>query len=764
MVKEFEMELEVNRELFYNEESMFGIYSCDLIEYNTELIRNKYGNIALQGNTRKLTEGGRYNIKFEGAYSHVKYGDFYKIVEVEAQKLDTLDGQDKFLREIISESHHASLKKAYPNEKLVDFILAGKVNINKTKGIKEKTLLRIIDEINANMHLAVLMSRLAELDIPSNKLSKILQHFKSPEEALQTIENNIYTLCDIKTFGFKTVDDIALRRGDDPKGSSRIEACIKYALSQDTNEGHTWSIRSHLLATSSDMLGLPISDVDHVLNEMSKDDIYKTEDQVGLAHIRRKEKHILQNLIRIKEAFVAPNIDNIEIKMKNTEDYQGFEFTDEQRKAIIEGSQHGVMVMNGVAGSGKSATVKGLIDSLGTDNYMTACLSGKAVQVLSQRGIKSSTIHRMLGFEDGRFVYDEESPLPFDVVVLDEVSMINVPLVNSVIQAIGTGAKLIIVGDSGQLPAIGYGDVLRDLLATNLFPTFELTKVHRQAAKSGILSLANSVREGNQVFDYDYSGTETFGELKDQTVISYANKENIPSDIVNIAKAYKARIKSPSDLFDFQVIVANRERGALSVKSLNNQLQAVFNDMKLPTLNRNGYEYRVGDKIITQGNAYGKYKFNSVSQYYSIMEMANEMDDKEAKQFLKQYKIDLFNGTMGYIHTIDKSSKMVFICIEGADGVIGLSETELDKIDMAYVATVHKLQGSGIKNVIFALDYGAYKLLSKQLVYTALTRASLKGVALVENNALYAAIKNDASGMRRTFLADMIKDELTEVN
>ena len=760
MTKEFEMQLEVNRELFYNEESMFGIYSCDVIEYNTELIKNDYGNIALQGNTRRLTAGERYVIKFEGAYSHAKYGDFYKIVEVEAQKLDTLDGQDKFLREIISESHLASLKKAYPNEKLVDFILEGKVDVNKTKGIKEKTLAKIIDEINANMHLAILMTYLADLDIPSNKLSKILAYFKNPEEAMQMIETNIYALCDIKTFGFKTVDDIALRRGDDPKSTHRIEACIRYTLNQDTGEGHTWSIRNHLLAACSDLLSLPMTDVEATLNEMDKHDIYQTDERVGLSYIRRMEKKILANLIRIKEAFVPPNIDNIELKMKTTEEYQGFQFTDEQRKAIIEGSQHGVMVMNGVAGSGKSATVKGLIDSLGTDNYMTACLSGKAVQVLSQRGIKSSTIHRMLGFEEGKFAHDEESPLPYRVVVLDEVSMINVPLVNSVIQAIANGAKLIIVGDSGQLPAIGYGDVLRDLLATQLFPTFELTQVHRQAAQSGILSLANNIRKGIQPFQYDYSGTETFGELQDQTVISYANKDNIPNDIVNIAKAYSQRIKSPSDLFDFQVIVSNKERGSLSVKSLNIQLQAVFNNMNKPTLNRNGYEYREGDKIITQGNAYGKYKFNSVNQHHEMMERTADMKDKEAKEFLKRFKLDLFNGTMGYIHTIDKSSKTVFICIEGSEGVIGLSESEMDKIDMAYVATCHKLQGSGIKNVIFALDYGAYKLLSKQLVYTALTRASVKGVALVENNALYAAISNDASGNRRTFLADLIQDEV----
>src|SRR6185312_297074 len=174
---------------------------------------------------------------------------------------------------------------------------------------------------------------------------------------------------------------------------------------------------------------------------------------------------------------------------------------------------------------------------------MTAALSGKAVNVLSQRGIEAKTIHRMLAFKDGEFVFNENCPLPYDVVVLDEVSMINVQLVHSVVRAVPNGSKLIIVGDSGQLPAIGYGDVLRDLLATNMFPKYELTKVHRQAAKSGILSLANSIRGGNQVFPYDSAGQETFGELQDQTIIAYHNKDSIVGDLLNIAKAYAGRIK-----------------------------------------------------------------------------------------------------------------------------------------------------------------------------------------------------------------------------
>src|SRR5690606_3771361 len=149
------------------------------------------------------------------------------------------------------------------------------------------------------------------------------------------------------------------------------------------------------------------------------------------------------------------------------------------------------------------------------------------------------------------------------------------------------GSKLIITGDNMQLPCIGYGDILTDLLNTDEFPKYELSQVHRQAAKSGILSLASSVRNGNQIMPYNSSGKEVYGELQDQTVISYEEKERILPDILQIARAYKTRVNSPEDLLEFQVIVSNRERGALSVRNLNTKLQEIFNNTNKPALNRN---------------------------------------------------------------------------------------------------------------------------------------------------------------------------------
>lgn len=759
-VREFKMELEVGYEVFFDKEAQnnygFGIYSCKPVNYTREIVTDYQGKISIQGTSRRLVKGEKYDIKFNGTYTHAKHGVFYKIVEVAAPKLNTVDDQNRFLKAIITEAQLNSLKSAYPNTLLVDLILEEKIDTKKTKGIKAKSLAVITDKVKQNAHISVLIARLNELNLSVNSIDKLLKHFGSSQEVLDAIERNIYELCNIRTFGFKSVDSVALERGDEPTNMNRIVACIEYLLKKDNDEGHTWTERNKLVEDATELLYIEQELIIDGLNEMKKDGmLYYEGNRVANSRVREQEWEIYHHLKRIRDSYIA--VENVEEKITErigiVEKQQGFIFTDEQRNAITEGSKHGVIVLNGLAGAGKTGTVKGLIDSLGTDNYITCALSGKAVKVLSQRGIEASTIHRMLGYQNGRFMFNEDNQLPYGTIVADEMSMTDVRLLLSVLKAVPDGAKLILVGDSGQLPAIGYGDVLRDLLSTKAFPTYELTKVHRQAAKSGILSLANSIREGNQVMPYNSSGKEVYGELQDQTVISYSNKDSIPSDIIKIATSYKANIKVPEDLNNFQVIVANRERGSLSTRNMNTELQKVFNNMKKPFLNRNGYDFREEDKIIAQGNSYEQRVYRSSDDYYNHQSIVKEIGEDEAPEGNKE---DIYNGTMGYIHTLLLEEKIVLIQFEGVNGLVAMSQSDLDKIDMAYSATCHKMQGSGIRNVVVALDYGAFKLLSKQWVYTALTRASGKGVMLVENNALHQAISNDESGNRRTFLADFM--------
>lgn len=766
-VRDFEMELEVIKMVHFDKDADesygFGIYSCKPTGYTRGLTYSKYGygNISLQGTTRKLMEGEKYEIKFEGVHNHAKHGSFYKLVSVTPAKLDSIEDQDRFLLSIITPPQFKSLKEAYPNVLLVDLILEKKVDTKKTKGIKAKSLATITAKVEKNMHISILLSKLNELELSTKMLDKLMNHFGEVDVILDVIEKNIYQLCAIRGLGFKTIDGAALRRGDLPTNKNRIAACFNHLLGVDNQNGHTWSVRDRLIDDATELLYIDQELIIGRLNELrSSSELYCEDGKVSITRIRNQEKEIYRHLKRIRDSYVAVNgvEEKVAERLSKVEEQQGFEFTEEQKFTISDSAKHGVAVINGGGGVGKTAIAKGLVDVLGEEDYHSAALSGKASMVLLSRNIKSSTIHRMLGYDGRSFAHNEESPLKFSTLILDEMSMIDTNLFLSVLRALPDGVKLLILGDSSQLSSIGVGNILQDLIDTRAFPTYELKQVHRQAAKSGILELSQKIRFGEQPMPYGSSGKEVYGELQDQTLISYTDKNSIPSDIIKIAKSYQINIKKPEDLYDFQVVVANRERGALSVRNINTELQKVFNDVSKSSLNRNGYDFLENDKVISQGNQYGMSAYRSLSHYNNHQGLIREIGEDDAPEI---DEIDVYNGTIGHIHTLLIDEKVVLVKFEGIDSLVALEQGDgMDKIDLAYAITVHKSQGAQFPLLLFAVDFGAYNLLSRQLIYTALSRAQKKGVALVEGKALYQAIENDISQTRRTFLADFMREEL----
>lgn len=754
-VKQYEMKVRVERVMFYNEDSLFGIYSCAPLDYNRE-ITNKYGNFSLQGTSRKLAKDEECSVVFEGSFrnSNPKFDDYYKIIEVEPEKLNTVKEQDSFLKAILADNHFNSLKKAYPDDKLVDLILNDKIDTKKTKGIKEKSLAKIKDTVQKNAGVSVLITKLNQLNLSTGRLERILKHFGSSELAIKSIDENIYSLCDINSFGFLTVDRSAITRGDEPTNKKRIKACINHLLKTDNSNGHTWSHKFNIIEDAVELLNIDTKLIEDTINEMSQNvNYYSDNHKIAFNSIRKKEEAIYEHLKRIRDNYIAPDIKFVEENLTLTEKKQGFDYSEQQREAILQGSQAGVFILNGVAGSGKTTCVRGLIDSLDSVSNISCALSGKAVQVLSNRGVNASTIHRLLKYEPktGGFVHDENLPLTYEIVIIDETSMVNVDLFLSVVRAVPSGSLLVIAGDSGQLSCIGSGDVLADLLGVNEFFKYELNKVYRQAADSGILSLANSVREGNQILPYDSTGKKTYGNYEDQVIKGYADKSAILIDILNISKSYKKKIKTLQDLLDYQILVTNKERGELSVRNINLKLQEIFNNMDKPSLNRNGYEYREGDKVILNGNTYDQLIFGD------IFEFMDYMDDEES---IKERYTNIYNGTMGYVYDVDIKHKTVFIQFENTNGIVALNQNELDKIELAYAITVHRSQGSSFASLVFATDFGSWSLLSRQMVYTALTRASKKSIALFETNAMVKAINNDVSSTRRTFLGEIIRNDI----
>lgn len=760
MTNRVELDVVIQKVLFYNPEQMKGAFGCDTAYYSTEIKKNRYGNFKIQGRTRELKEGETYTITLEGVHND-KYGDYYEIVGVEAEKLDTVESQNRFLKAIITEKQYESIQSVYPNEKIIDLIIEDKFDTKKVKGVKEGVLTNIKKKIEENNALANIIAGTEGLGFTPQQLEKINAHYQDSAMAINVINSNIYALCKIPTFGFLTIDKIALARGDDSHNENRVKEGFKYIIQKEIDSGNSWIGRGQLIEKAEKLLDVHTGFLIDQVNELEKDkQFYSNDNRITFSYIYHNEMKVLEHLERISADYVVvENMTDIKFKLADVESQQGFPFSDEQRQVILEGCKHGVMVVNGKGGVGKTTVVSGIIKTLNPSGggYITLALSGKAASVLSSKGIRSSTIHRAIGkVESANRKAMEANPesyiptyLEYDLIVLDEASMVDVDLFLKLLSCIDSGSKLIIVGDSGQLPAIGYGDVLRDLLTTSQFPSYELTQVHRQAAKSGILSLANDIRDGKHVIGYNSTGTSTYGELKDQTVIAYSaqGKDNISNDIIQIANAYKSKIVVPEDLYDFQVLVANKDKRSLSVAYLNKELQEVFNPKEPVSVIHGGQSLKVNDKVIHKGNSYDIPSYDGIDGFLQTSD--SEKPDNTTI---------VYNGTMGiikYYHKVDKKEGLL-VQFDSQEGLVFIEKENYPKIQLAYALTIHSSQGSGIKHIVFGLDFAAYSLLSKQLVYTALTRAVEKGVALVEANSWHKAVSIDASEMRRTFLRDAI--------
>jgi exodeoxyribonuclease V alpha subunit len=759
MENHIEVKAVVTKELYYSD--MFGVYSFRPVYSSEEIKVNKtYGNFVVNGTCPQMIEGREYEFTIIPSKSK-KYGDGYSFVEVQERKLNTVEEQQEYLRQVISTRDANIIIEAYPNEMIVDFIKAGKVDMNQTKGIKEGKMTYIQNKLSMYENLQVALVELKDLEISMNALKRLIDHFGSQDTLIEKIKENIYILTEIDMFSFKRIDEYAMKRGDKKDSPYRIKACFEHIVKENANDGNSWIDVERLISRSEDLLDIRSESILDVLHQIKEEPekFYYDGKLFSLKKYFNYEKGIKRHLDRLMNTYETTNED-IESLIIEIEEETGLTFTDEQRDAIRISKKNGVFVMNGKAGSGKTFTLQGIIKVHKDISYMTCALSGKASSVLSSRGLNASTIHRMLGVSGrGQFYFNEEEKLPYDLVIIDESSMANAQLFYSVLQAIKDGGKVILVGDNMQLASIGVGAVFDDLLVTNHYPSKELTKVHRQAQKSGILMEANKVREGEKINERYKFNTQVYGELKDFVLIPLQNRESIFQSIIDISEGFLNKY-GESWFHEFQILTALKQRGENSVKNLNIELQKIFNDIEKDYLERGSYQYRESDKVIHGGNNYAATILPNKETYNKIKNLNIEaMEEVE----LAEYGVKIgsvFNGTIGKIVHIDFLEKKALIEFEDIEGVVLYDQQQLSMIELAYAITIHRSQGIGVKNILATFDFVAFKMLSKQLVYTAMTRAAEKLVVICENAALHKAIETDHGSTRDTFLKLMIRGEV----
>jgi len=650
------------------------------------------------------------------------------------------------------------------------------------KGIGPVTAQRMCDRYEECKDNSRAYIELQGLGMTKAAIDKIVKKYGSPDLAVDKIKDNPYTLIrDVKGYGWNKADEIAQANGFTRDCKERTVAYIQYVLEAEAEDnGNSWVKVDDMLRTVKDMCCpedlTKVADwiqnslyvwVKEMMGgeqefqsfakmnkfERSKAPVPtlyydRVERRVGLMSIRLLEHDIAANLKRLKEAPAPFAFTDEEIReaVEKAETEQGFQYDPEQRRAIDLILNSNVSILTGLAGCGKSSMLNAVTKVLrGRGMSVEQCaLSGRASSKLSEvTKVEGKTIHRLLAYDpdDGGFHFNSSRPLTADVVILDETSMVGGDLFLSLIEAIPTGSKFIMVGDHHQLEAIGLANVFKDCLtAAGYIPASILSTIHRQASKSGIITQSIRATNGEKMVDGAFCGEEIRGELKDFKLVCSIDPTFTQSNIISEYRKLLAAGIKPDDI---QIIVPQRLRGNISCFALNERIQAIVNPAFSPSnrtvhFEENGMRYdvtfKVGDKVIVTKNNYKTMKPNGT-------------------------KVSIFNGNVGYIKRITDEEMLVELTEQGE---VLIAREDWFNISLAYAITCHKKQGDQVPYAIVGLDSSAYAMYSKEWVYTAITRASRYCVFVTQPNALNKAVRVSRVKTKKTWLKEFLADYARE--
>lgn len=745
MSEEYIFQIIPTFEMFYSSDSSFGVYrfttTTELphLERIEDIFTQKVTyNGVLSGRMQKLYLGDTYNVVAKPVYNK-KYSNWqYEPISIQAAVPKSEEQQRAFLRSILTEKQTDTLMAAYPN--IVEDIMDGKddVDLSKLNGIGETTYGIIKKKIIDNYVISDILAMLQPLGVTIRTIKSLEKWEANPVLLKKQLIQNPYILTKIRGFGFKKVDTLALKINPESKCSKeRLEAYIVYYL-QEVGEsyGHTWVTIDTLKSNVRDNVIECIDLFDKYIDDdqVKENPLFEIGEgnKIGLKRYYNVEEYIFNKVTDMKDVEpITVTEDNINDGLKEAEDKQGFELTEEQRDAVINSFKNNITIISGKAGTGKTSVVRSILTIYSKANYQIGCcaLSAKAAMVIREStGFSATTIHRMLGCQGAsKFKYNKDNPLPFNVLFIDEGSMISADIFYLIFQAIKPQTKLIICGDNGQLPPIGYGNIFNDLLDMREYlNSYELTKVMRQAADSGITSDANVIRSGNNPIDKPELKIVT-GKLKDMTYMFRDDR-----DVLNklAIKAYMGAIKTYG-VDDVLIGVPRKKDCVNSTGRINEAIQELLLPDETRMITYGTRRYKLGAKVIQKVNNYEKNVFNGDVGYITDISVTMR-DGQKLNTFTVEYKSGEDTKTIEY------------------------EQGEIDQIDLAYAMTIHSLQGSGYKAVIIVIDNTHFALLDNCLLYTAITRAKKKCLLLAEPYAFKKCITTNKTATRQTWLSNFI--------